>query len=106
VVLATCHSAQRAIAGRGLDSLPGDDLFGLPATLCEAGVHQLLGALWSAQDNAARTIVSEFHRAYARGAEADVALRDALHAYLANASHPREAFFWAPFTLTAFSRRV
>lgn len=106
VVLASCHSAQRAVAGRGLDRLPGDDLFGLPAILCEAGVHQLLGALWPAQDAAAHTIVSEFHRAYAGGAEADAALRDAIRAYLADTTQPHEAFFWAPFTLTAFGRRA
>ncbi len=37
-------------------------------------------------------------------ADPDVALRDAIHAYLADARLPREAFFWAPFTLTTFGR--
>ena len=104
VVLASCHSAQRAISGRGLEQLPGDDLFGLPAMLCDAGVHHLLGALWPTQDDAAFAIVTGFHRAYACSADPDVALRDAIHAYLADARLPREAFFWAPFTLTTFGR--
>jgi len=104
VVLATCHSAQRAIAGRGLEQLPGDDLFGLPAMLCQAGVHHLLGALWRVDDGAASTIVRDFHRAYASGATPDTALREAIRSYLADTTQRHEAFFWAPFTLTTFGR--
>ena len=104
VVLATCHSAQRAIAGRGLEQLPGDDLFGLPAMLCQAGVHHLLGALWRVDDGAASAIVRDFHRAYASGATPDAALREAIRSYLADTTQRHEAFFWAPFTLTTFGR--
>ena len=104
VVLATCHSAQRAIAGRGLQQLPGDDLFGLPAMLCQAGVHHLLGALWRVDDGAASAIVRDFHRAYASGATPDAALREAIRSYLADTTQRHEAFFWAPFTLTTFGR--
>ncbi|HRO53238.1 MAG TPA: CHAT domain-containing protein, partial [Alicycliphilus sp.] len=104
VVLATCHSAQRAIAGRGLEQLPGDDLFGLPAMLCQAGVHHLLGALWRVDDGAASTIVRDFHRAYASGATPDTALGEAIRSYLADTTQRHEAFFWAPFTLTTFGR--
>ena len=57
---ATCHSAQRAIAGRGLEQLPGDDLFGLPAML-PGRRPSPAGALWRVDDSAASTIVSEFH---------------------------------------------
>ena len=76
VVLAACHSGQRSIAGRGLDKLPGDDIFGLQAVLFDAGVNTLLGTLWPVEDATAQAILVDFHRAYAGGAAPDEALAD------------------------------
>lgn len=104
VVLASCHSGQRLIAGRGLEQLPGDDLFGLPAMLCEAGAGHLLGALWPADDQTARSLACDFHRAYARGMAPDLALQSAVRTHLADPRRPQSAFHWAPFTLSAFGR--
>jgi CHAT domain-containing protein len=102
VVLAACHSGQRAIAGRGLDRLPGDDLFGLAGALFEAGVNAVLGTLWPVQDEAAKTLVVAFHHAYAHGDDPADALCKTVRAHLAQ--RKREVFFWAPFFVSSLGR--
>lgn len=104
VVLATCHSGQRAVGGRGLAQLPGDDMFGLQAVLFEAGVGTLLGALWPVDDESARAILVDFHRAYAAGEPSDRALQSAQKAHLANPARRQNLYDWAPFFLTSLGR--
>jgi hypothetical protein len=98
VVLAACHSGQRSIAGRGLERLPGDDLFGLSAVLFEAGAGAVLGALWPVDDAVSLDILTDFHRAYAGGAAPDAALQAAVRAQVAKG---RPVFDWAPFFVSA-----
>jgi CHAT domain-containing protein len=105
VVLAACHSGQRAVAGRGLESLPGDDLFGLQAVLFDAGVWGVLGTLWPVGDETARAIMVDVHQAYASGLAPDLALQSAIRAHLASEDRFREVFDWAPFFLTVLGRR-
>lgn len=100
VVLAACSSGQRAVAGRGLASLPGDDLFGLQAVLFEAGAWGVLGALWPVDDETTREIMTRLHRAYADRQPAARALQSAIAGYLAMPGARRDAFFWAPFVLS------
>ena len=104
VVAAACHSGQRAVAGRGLARLPGDDLFGLSASFFEAGALSVLGALWPVDDESARGILVDVHREYAEGASPDVALRNALAAHLANPSRRHTLYDWAPFFITSLGR--
>lgn len=104
VSLAACHSGQRAVAGRGMASLPGDDLFGLQAVLFEAGVWGVLGALWPVDDETSIEIMTGVHRAYARGASPDVALHEATRAYLAKPGQLTNVCYWAPFILTTLGR--
>jgi CHAT domain-containing protein len=106
VVLAACYSGQRSIAGRGLDKLPGDDLFGLQAVLFEAGIGTVLGALWPVEDATAFAILVDFHRAYAGGAAPDTALSTAIRAHLANSERRQDVFYWAPFFVSALGRRA
>ncbi len=106
VVLAACHSGQRAVAGRGLDALPGDDLFGLQAVLFDAGVWAVLGTLWPVDDETARAIMIDVHRAYASGLAPDLALQSAIRTHLGSADRLREVFDWAPFFLTVLGRHV
>lgn len=101
VVLASCYSGQRAIGGRGLSKLPGDDILGLQAVMFEAGVGTLLGALWPVDDESARAILGEFHRHYATGESPDRALQSALNTYLDNPFRRHDRFAWAPFFLTS-----
>jgi CHAT domain-containing protein len=100
VVLAACHSGQRALGGRGLAQLPGDDLFGLQGVLFGAGVNALLGALWPVDDDSARAILVDFHRAYAGGAAPELALQRALKAHLAAPERRHTLYDWAPFFLS------
>jgi CHAT domain-containing protein len=101
VVLAACHSGQRSIAGRGLDKLPGDDIFGLQAVLFEAGVNMLLGALWPVEDTTSQAIVVDFHRAYASGDPPADALAVAIRNHLAQAERKQQVFYWAPFFVSS-----
>jgi CHAT domain-containing protein len=106
VVLAACHSGQRSIAGRGLDKLPGDDIFGLQAVLFDAGVGAVLGTLWPVEDATALAILLDVHRAYAGGAPPDDALHEAILAHLANPDRRRDVFYWAPFFISALGRKA
>jgi CHAT domain-containing protein len=104
VVLAACHSGQRAVGGRGLQQLPGDDLFGLQAVLFEAGAGTVLGTLWPVDDETARAILVDFHRAYAGGAAPDNALQAAIRAHRTDPRRRRGLFYWAPFFLISLGR--
>ncbi|MDQ6620680.1 MAG: CHAT domain-containing protein [Pseudomonadota bacterium] len=104
VVIAACHSGQRSIAGRGLDRLPGDDLFGLQAVLFDSGAQTLLGALWPVHDATALSILTDFHRAYAGGATPDNALQTAILAHLDDTERRRDVFYWAPFFLSSLGK--
>jgi CHAT domain-containing protein len=105
VVLAACHSGQRSIAGRGLDRLPGDDIFGLQAVLFDAGAGSVLGTLWPVEDATAQAILVDFHRAYAGGATPEAALQAAVIAHLADPRRRRGVFYWAPFFVASLGRR-
>lgn len=105
VVLAACHSGQRAVAGRGLESLPGDDLFGLQGVFFEAGAWGVLGSLWPVEDLTARQLMTVFHREYADGAPPDIALHRATVEYLADRDGSRSPFTWAPFVLVTLGQR-
>jgi CHAT domain-containing protein len=104
VVLAACHSGQRAVFGRGLDALPGDDLFGLQAVFFEAGAWGVLGTLWPVDDETAREIMTAFHRAYASGVPPDAALQQAMAQYLTNPEGSPSPLMLAPFVLVTLGR--
>jgi CHAT domain-containing protein len=104
VVLAACHSGQRALRGRGLAQLPGDDLFGLQGALFEAGVNAMLGALWPVDDESARAILVDFHRAYTAGAAPDLALQRALVAHLNSPQRRQTLYDWAPYFVSVLGR--
>ncbi len=99
VVLSACSSGQRAVAGRGLKELPGDDVFGLQSALFTSGVRSVLGALWPLKDEQAFDLVTRFHRHFARGELADRSLQLAVNGYLEE-NPRREIFYWAPFFLS------
>jgi CHAT domain-containing protein len=98
VVLSACSSGQRAVKGRGLNEVPGDDVFGLQSALFTSGVHSVLSALWPLRDQQAYDLVSRFHASFAAGNPADKALQHAVNSYLED-SPDREIFYWAGFFL-------
>ncbi len=104
VVLAACNSGQRAIAGRGLTELPGDDVFGIQAVLFASGVRCVLGALWPVASAAARPIMVHLHEALAAGDPPDVALQRALRAHRAGDPRLRNLAYWAPYYLVELGR--
>ncbi|MDQ6728557.1 MAG: CHAT domain-containing protein, partial [Actinomycetota bacterium] len=102
VALGSCDSGQRAIAGRGLAELPGDELFGLPAAFLAAGARSVLAAAWPADNTTAAILMAYWHRHLAAGEPADVALRHAQCDFLAQADlKTKRAYFWAPFFLVS-----
>jgi CHAT domain len=102
VVLSACHTGQRAVRGRGLAELPGDEIFGLQSALFQSGVRTVMGTLWPVQVDAASAIVPAFHRGLAAGHPAEVALQAAVIDYLDHAE-PKYCgmFYWAPFFISS-----
>ena len=104
VVLSACDSGQRALGGRGLAELPGDDLFGLQSALFQAGVDTVVGALWPVDDRVAPAIVAKLHEGLAAGVAPDLALQAALLHHLAQPGARRGIYFWAPLFVTSLGR--
>jgi hypothetical protein len=104
VVLSACHSGQRALGGRGLAELPGDDVFGLQAALFEAGARSVIGALWPVHDASAPLIVPALHAGLAAGLPPETALQRAILGYLARPEAARGIYFWAPLFLSSIGR--
>jgi CHAT domain-containing protein len=107
VVLSACCSGQRPISGRGMQELPGDELFGLQAAFFRAGARRVLGTLWPVASQAARQISTSFHSQLASGkcGDPETALQKAICDYLATAGVlSRKVYFWAPFFLSAIGR--
>jgi CHAT domain-containing protein len=107
VVLSACCSGLRAVAGRGLEELPGDELFGLQAAFFQAGARCVLGTLWPVNSEAAQRIATGFHARLAADASCDAerALQATICDYLAEAGmRTRKVYFWAPFFLSVLGR--
>lgn len=109
VVLSACCSGQRPVRGRGMDELPGDDLFGLQAAFFAAGACQILSSMWPVDSATARTIALAFHSRLDAGAAADIALQAAIVEFLDDARRNKDLkrqrpYTWAPFFLTASAR--
>ncbi|MBA1149176.1 CHAT domain-containing protein, partial [Ectothiorhodospiraceae bacterium WFHF3C12] len=102
VVLSACGAGQRAIAGRGMPELPGDDLLGLQAAFFAGGTQEIVAPLYPVDDKVARPICTAFHRHHLSGEPADVALAHAVREFIDNANRVTgRRYFWAPFFLTA-----
>lgn len=109
VVLSACCSGQRPVAGRGMEELPGDDLFGLQAAFFAAGANQILSTMWPVDSKSARAIALAFHRRLNAGVAAELALQQAVVEFLGNARASKSLkkqrpYTWAPFFLTACAR--
>jgi hypothetical protein len=98
-VLSACSSGQRALRGRDSAELPGDDIFGLQMALFHSGVRTILGTLWPVETHAALAIVTEFHRQYAAGLSAELALQAAVTEFRRLQPGRKACCYWAPFFL-------
>jgi hypothetical protein len=101
VVLSACWSASRPFSGRGMDELPGDEMFGLQAAFFAAGARRVLGALWPVQDETAYQVMVQFHQHLAEGRPPETALRLAMLSLLDSSTGERELRDWAPFYIVA-----
>jgi CHAT domain-containing protein len=105
VVLTACHAGKRAVGGRDMEELPGDDLQGLQAAFFLAGARAVLGALWPVESEEALHMSQELHRWLARGEAPDTALQRALWSVRDRTpSSRRYAYYWAPFFLSIAGR--
>ncbi len=105
VVLSACDSGQRAIGGRGMTELGGDDLFGLQAAFAMAGARCVLGSLWPVYDEVTAAIMMGFHRYFAQRIAPEIALQSAVLDYLRTPQN-RGGYAWAPFFLSVMERMV
>jgi CHAT domain-containing protein len=103
VVLSACCSGQRSIKGRGMEELPGDELFGLQAAFFASGCHQLVCALWPVDGNAAPKIMKSFHEKIIQRKAPEIALQQAMKTFRDEANiGMRKAYYWAPYFITTF----
>jgi CHAT domain-containing protein len=98
VVLSACNSGQRAIKGRELEELPGDEIFGIQSALAMAGARAVLGCLWPTNDEIAREIMIGFHRRFLTHFTPEVSLQESIAGYLRSAKE-RHCYQWAHFFL-------
>ncbi|MEZ4769687.1 MAG: CHAT domain-containing protein, partial [Caldilineales bacterium] len=106
VVMSACHAGKRAVAGRGMAELAGDDLFGLQGAFFSAGARAVIGALWKADDATAADLMHSLHAGLAAGLAPELALQAAVKSYLAGArgNRRRNLYFWAPYAVSVFGR--
>jgi CHAT domain-containing protein len=104
VVLSACNSGQRAIGGRDMDELPGDDVFGIQAAFAMAGACAVIGCLWPADDASAEAIMVAFHRHRAAAQAPEVALQSAVVDYI-HRDGARHCYLWAPYFLSVVGPR-
>jgi CHAT domain-containing protein len=107
VVLSACCSGQRAIAGRGMGELPGDEMLGLTAALFTAGARRVFSTLWPVESDAAVPITRVLHERLAAGLTPEFAWQEAVCTYLRSAGPlQRRLYYWGPFFLSGMGRPV
>lgn len=89
VTLSACETGVSAVA-------PGDELIGLARGFFSAGAPSLLLSLWTVDDAATATMMTEFYTRLRECMSPAAALRHAQLSMLRQQSHP---FFWSPFVL-------
>jgi CHAT domain-containing protein len=105
VVLSACCSGQRPVRGRGMDSVPGDELFGLQAAFFTAGCACIISALWPVGDATAPPIMEALHRHLLAGDPPEVALQRATLEFLEREKgRARRIESWAPFFVVRIGR--
>jgi CHAT domain-containing protein len=103
VVLSACESGQQSVEFRKMATgggVPGDEIFGLQSAFFQAGTRCVLGALWLVETESSSKLIRLFHEGYAKGSDAEIALRDAVRVYLADSGSKPGIFYWAPYFLS------
>ena len=92
-----------ACYGSGLRTYAGEGLVGLAWAFLRAGAHNVIGALWQADDAATPLLMDRLYGELQAGATPDAALRTAKLALIHSSSVYRKPFYWGAFQLYAGS---
>jgi CHAT domain-containing protein len=96
VTISTCY-------GSGVRAYAGEGLVGLAWVFLRAGSHNVIGALWQADDASTPLLMDKLYAGLQAGKTPDVALRTAKLSLIRSPSVYRKPFYWAPFQLYAGS---
>jgi CHAT domain-containing protein len=92
-----------ACYGSGLRTYAGEGLVGLAWAFLRAGAHNVIAALWQADDAATPLLMDRLYRELQAGAAPDAALRTAKLSLIHSSSVYRKPFYWGAFQLYAGS---
>jgi CHAT domain-containing protein len=92
-----------ACYGSGLRTYAGEGLVGLAWAFLRAGSHNVIGALWQADDAATPLLMDRLYGELSMGATPDAALRTAKLSLIHSSSVYRKPLYWAAFQLYAGS---
>jgi CHAT domain-containing protein len=92
-----------ACYGSGLRNYVGEGLVGLAWAFLRAGAHNVIGALWQADDAATPLLMDRLYGELQAGASPDAALRTAKLSLIHSQSVYRKPFYWGAFQLYAGS---
>jgi len=96
VTISTCY-------GSGVRAYAGEGLVGLAWVFLRAGSHNVIGALWQADDASTPLLMDKLYAELQAGKSPDVALRTAKLSLIRSPSVYRKPFYWGPFQLYAGS---
>jgi CHAT domain-containing protein len=96
VTISTCY-------GSGVRAYDGEGLVGLAWVFLRAGAHNVIGALWQADDASTPLLMDTLYAELQAGKAPDEALRSAKLSLIRSSSVYRKPFYWAPFQLYAGS---
>jgi CHAT domain-containing protein len=96
VTISTCY-------GSGVRTYAGEGLVGLAWVFLRAGSHNVIGALWQADDTSTPLLMDLLYSELRSGKTPDVALRDAKLMLLHSPNVYRKPFYWGAFQLYAGS---
>ena len=88
-----------ACYGSGLRTYAGEGLVGLAWAFLRAGSHNVIGALWQADDAATPLLMDKLYAEIAAGRSPDTALRSAKLAFIHAPNVYRKPFYWGAFQL-------
>jgi CHAT domain-containing protein len=92
-----------ACYGSGLRTYAGEGLVGLAWAFLRAGSHNVIGALWQADDAATPLLMDRLYGELSMGATPAAALRTAKLSLIHSSSVYRKPLYWAVFQLYAGS---
>jgi CHAT domain-containing protein len=88
-----------ACYGSGTRTYTGEGLVGLSWAFLRAGAHNVVGALWEADDESSPQLMDSMYQGLQEGKRPDEALRGAKLALLHSTNKFRKAYYWAPFQI-------